>query len=352
MLEFISRSWRFSRRSLFVGVVSAALAGGAHAQSTIDAIASYTGPDRMEKLIAAAKQEGALQLYTVTPVEDVTVITKAFEAKYGIPVQIWRGSSEDVLRRAVTELKAGRHDVDVIETNGPELEALHREHLLEPIQSPLIPDIFPGAVPEHREWIGSRLNIITAAYNPDSVSEADLPKKWEDLLDPKWAGKLGIEAVAYDWLATAAKTFPSEQEGMDFFKKLMSANHPGLYNGHPLLTNDVASSEVPLALTVYLYKVAQMERDGAPIKRLSIGPAIARINGLGVARTAPHPNAAILYQDFTLTDGQKILADRQFTPTNIKIVPLPEGMEVRVINPDDALDNLAAWRDKFEHTFK
>jgi iron(III) transport system substrate-binding protein len=83
-----------------------------------------------------------------------------------------------------------------------------------------------------------------------------------------------------------------------------------------------------------------------------IGPAIARINGLGVARTAPHPNAAILYQDFTLTEGQKILAERQFTPTNIRIAPLPEGMQVKVINQDAALDNLGDWRGEFEKTFK
>jgi iron(III) transport system substrate-binding protein len=353
MPEFMKNVQRLWRCGMLLGTIAAAaLATGAHAQPSIDQIAGYTGADRMDKLVAAAKQEGALTLYTVTPVEDVTVITKAFEAKYGIPVTLWRGSSEDVLRRAVGELKAGRHDVDVIETNGPELEALHREKLLQPIQSPLFADIFRDAVPPHHEWIGSRLNIITAAYNTNAVSEADLPKTWEELLDPKWAGKLGVEAVAYDWLATAAGTFPSKEKGMEFFRKLSQTDHPGLYNGHPLLTNLVVSSEVPLGLTVYLYKVAQMEKDGAPIKRFMIGPAIARINGLGVARTAPHPNAAILYQDFTLTEGQKILAERQFTPTNIKIAPLPEGMQVKVINPDAALDNLGDWRGEFEKTFK
>lgn len=332
-------------------LVGAFLATSAMAQ-TIDEASSYNGPDRLEKLVAAAKAEGALTLYTATPVEDVTAMTEAFTAKYDIPVTIWRGSSEDVLRRAVTEIKAGRHDADLIETNGPELEALHRENILQPVSSPIIPDIFEGAVPAHKEWVGSRLNIITAAYNTDLVSEADVPNAWSDLLDPKWKGKVGLEAEAYDWLATVNASFPSEKEGIDFFTRLADTNGISLRKGHTLLTNLAASGEVPLALTTYLYKVDQMNKDGAPIKSLQLGPSVARVNGLGIAKTAKHPNAAILFQDFTLTDGQKILAERGFTPTNIKIAPLPTSLDVKVVDGAAMLDKLAEWRDTFEKAVK
>jgi iron(III) transport system substrate-binding protein len=257
-----------------------------------------------------------------------------------------------VLRRAVTEIKAGRHDADVIETNGPELEALHREKILQPISSPVTSDILENAVPSHKEWVGSRLNIITAAYNTNLIAEKDVPKAWTDLLDPKWKGKIGLEAEAYDWLATVNASFPNEKGGLDFFTKLADANGMSLRKGHTLLTNLTASGEVPLALTTYLYKVDQMAKDGAPIKRLKLGPSVARINGLGVSKTAKHPNAAILFQEFTLTDGQKILAERGFTPTNTKIAPLPKELDVKVVNGAAMLDSLAQWRRDFDAAFK
>jgi iron(III) transport system substrate-binding protein len=342
---------RLTRLSMSAALIGAVFAGQVMAQ-TIEEVAAYAGTDRMDRLAEAAKKEGTLMLYTATPVEDVTAMTDAFTAKYGIPVTVWRGSSEDVLRRAVTEIKAGRYDVDVIETNGPELEALHREKILQAVTSPVTPDIFPGAAPAHKEWVGSRLNIITAAYNTNIIAQADVPKAWADLLDPKWKGKIGLEAEAYDWLATVNASFPSEQEGIDFFTKLADTNGISLRKGHTLLTNLTASGEVPLALTTYLYKVDQMHKDGAPVEWLSLGPSVARVNGLGVVKTAAHPNAAILFQDFTLTEGQKILAERGFTPTNIRIAPLPKDLDIRVVDGAAMLDQLPKWRETFNAVVK
>jgi iron(III) transport system substrate-binding protein len=255
-----------ARRALAIGLLATMAAGPALAQSVAE-VAAYGGADRMEKLVAAAKKEGKLTLYTATPVDDVNQVIAAFTAKYGIPVTIWRGSSEDVLRRSVTEIKAGRNEVDVIETNGPELEALHREKILQAVNSPIVSEIFPGAVPAHKEWIGSRLNIITASYNTDAVKPADVPKTWNDLLDPKWNGKIGVESEAYDWLATVIQSFPSKEEGLAFFKKLAKTNHPSLHKGHPQLANMTASGEKPITLQIYLYRALQLEKEGAPMSR-------------------------------------------------------------------------------------
>jgi iron(III) transport system substrate-binding protein len=336
------------RRTLLIGVVGSLLVGPALAQSSLADIAKYDGADRMERLIEAAKAEGTLTLYTATPVEDVTAITDAFTAKYGIPVVTWRGSSEDVLRRAVAETQAGRYDADVIETNGPELEALHRENILQALASQVQADIFPGAVPEHREWVGSRLNIITAAYNTNLVEKADVPTTWQDLLKPEWKGRLAIEAEAFDWLATVVDSFPTEEEGIALFTELSKTNGLSRRKGHTLLANMTVSGEVPLALTTYQYKTEQLKADGAPIDWFALEPSVARINGLGVSRTAKHPNAAVLYYEFTLNDAQQILVDRGFTPTNIAIAPLPEGFDIQVVDPAAMLDELADWRVTFE----
>src|SRR5689334_24509696 len=88
-------------------------------------IATYQGADRQQRLLEGAKKEGTLTIYSSATVEDMGALTAAFEKKYGIKTNLWRASSEDVLQRAVVENRGQRYDVDVFETNGSEMEALH-----------------------------------------------------------------------------------------------------------------------------------------------------------------------------------------------------------------------------------
>lgn len=340
---------RLAWQAALAGMMGLALAGPAAAQDGAAAgVAGYDGPDRMEKLAAAAREEGSLMIYTSAPVEDMQALIDPFEAKYGVKVEVWRGSSEATLQRAVTETRAGRYDVDLIETNGPELEALYREQILQPIKSPTLVQLLPSAVPAHGAWIGTRLNVITAAYNTNLVGAAEVPKAWEDLLKPEWKSRLGIEAEDFDWMATVAASFAKEEDGIAFFRKLGESNGYSVRKGHTLLTNLVASGEVPFALTVYQYKAAQLKEKGAPVDWLAIPPAAARVNGVGLSRTAPHPNAAVLFVEFELTEGQKILAERGFTPTNIKVQPLPADLEISVIDSAKMLDESQKWRDLYQ----
>ncbi|WP_271893984.1 ABC transporter substrate-binding protein [Candidatus Phyllobacterium onerii] len=318
------------------------------AQTSIAELAAYDGADRMQKLIDGAKQEGTLTIYTSAPVDDMTALTSAFTEKYGVKVEVWRGSSEDVLQRGVAETRAGRYTADILETNGPELEALTRENILQPVSSPTFNQILPSALFEHRSWIGTRLNVITSAYNTNLVQAADVPKTWTDFLNPAFKGKLGIEAEDFDWLAAVVKNFPSEAEGIDFFKKLAATNGLSVRKGHTLLTNLTASGEVPMSMTVYQYKAQQLKQDGAPIEWFGIAPIPARVNGIGVSRHSTHPHAALLFYEFELTDAQSILAKRGFTPTNISLFPLPENLKLSVIDSKIVLDEGKKWRNVFD----
>ena len=95
--------------------------------------ATYMGVDREKVLVEGAKREGALSIYASMPVEDMTALTTAFEKKYGIKPTTWRGGSEELRQRVTTEARAGRFTVDIIDTNGVELEAPQREKLLQPV---------------------------------------------------------------------------------------------------------------------------------------------------------------------------------------------------------------------------
>ncbi len=87
--------------------------------------------------------------------------------------------------------------------------------------------------------------------------------------------------------------------------------------------------------------MVQLKNRGAPIDWLAIPPVIARFEGAGVARHAPHPNAAVLYIDFMLTDAQDLLGKRDFFPANRKVKPLPAEMALTFLDAAKALDQNA-----------
>jgi iron(III) transport system substrate-binding protein len=330
----------------FVGLLtvpgpSRALAQGA----SLAELALYSGPDRTQRLVAGAKREGTVTVYTSLTVDDMKVFGGAFEKKYGIKLQLWRSSSEDILQRAVVEARGGRFDVDAIETSAAEMESLHREKLLQEVKSPHIADLSPAALLPHREWIGDRLNFITSAYNSNLIKPADLPKTYDDLIDPKWNGRLGIEADDSIWFG-ALVTALGEEKGLRLFRDMVRANGLSLRKGHTLLSNLVVSGEVPFTLTAYQYKVEQLKKSGAPIEWHVIPPGISRFLGTGVMRRAPHPNAAILFLDFMLSDAQRLLLDRDFTPTNMKVKPLETPF--KVIDPAQMLDEGAKWSKLYD----
>lgn len=306
-------------------------------------IATYTGADRMQRLIEGAKKEGEITIYTSAPSDDMMALTAAFEKKYGIKAKVWRASSEKVLGRGITEARGNRFDADVYETNGPELEALHREKLLQLVKSPSLGDLVPQAILPHGEWVSTRINIFTAAYNTNLIKKEDLPKTYQDLLNPKWKGKLGIEAEDADWFAGVVADI-GEVAGLKLFRDIVAANGLSVRKGHTLLTNLVASGEVPIALTIYNYKAEQLKNKGAPIDWFVIGKnAIARPNGIGVARKSPHPHAAVLFYEFCITDAQQIFQQRDFVPTSKKIDTALTKIPLKFVDVKTSLDDDAKW---------
>jgi iron(III) transport system substrate-binding protein len=331
-------------------LLCAALTGLAAAAPVSD-IALYDGPDRTERLIEGARKEGSLNLYTSLTVEDMAALNGAFEARYGIKVRMWRATSDKLLQRVLAEAQAGRHELDIVETNAPPLESLHREALLQEVRSPHHAALIPAALPAHRQWVGARLNVFVQAYNTRLVSRAELPRSYADLLHPRWKGRLGIEAADEDWFA-AVVTELGEAEGLGMFRKLVAANGVSVRRGHTLLTQLVASGEVPLALTVYNFTAEQLKRKGAPLDWFVIPPAIARANGLALARRAPHPHAALLYYDFMISEeGQRILEQRGFVPARRSLQGALAGQPLRIVDPVLMLDQAEKWAKLYESIF-
>ena len=329
---------------LIMGVSQVVLA----ADMSVDALANYEGPDRSQRLLEGAKKESTLNLYTSLTVEDMSVLNAAFEKTYGIKVRMWRASCDKVLQRVLAEHQAGRAEVDIIECNAPPLEAMHREGVLQAVRSPWQNELIAAAVPTHREWVGTRLNVFVQAYNTTLVKKDELPKTYADLLNPRWKGRLSIEATDDDWFANVVRGL-GEDTGLKLFRDIVAKNGLSVRRGHTLLTNLVASGEVPFALTVYNFTAEQVKQKGAPFDWFVLSPAIARANGVALAKRSPHPHAALLYYDFMIGDeGQQILFRRDFVPTSRKIdTPLNRGPLV-IIDPRLVLDESAKWAKLYD----
>ncbi len=318
-----------------------------HAQTPL---ATYEGADRLARLVEAAKKEGALTLYTTIAEKDLPTLVKPFETKYGIKVTVWRAGTDKVLQRTLAEAAAKRDEVDVVHFGSPEMEALSREKVLQAVKSPTYKLLAPGSVPAHQQWAATLLSVWVQAYNTNSVKKEDLPKTYADLLDPKWKGKLGVEAKNQDWFQTVVDLMGGQDKGLKFFNELVAKNGISPRAGHTLLTNMVVSGEVPMALTVYNYMPEQAKKKGAPIEWFVIEPAIARSNAIGVALRAKHPHAALLFHEYMLTDAQALMVSIDYVPTNTTVPSPLKGVKVLITDPIRSLDEAEKWGKLYDDT--
>jgi iron(III) transport system substrate-binding protein len=301
-------------------------------------------------LVDRAKRDGSLTLYTSLAPTESKPLADAFERKYGIRVQLWRGLSDEVVQRAITEAKGRRYAVDVIETNGPEMEMIAREKLLGELRSAYLTDLPATAIPAHRTWFPDRMNFFVVGYNTAKVKRAEIPSTYEGFADAKWKGRIALEATDSEWMATLIKTTPGNK-GADLVRKI-AALQPALRKGHVLLASLVAAGDVPVGLAMYNSNIETLKRKGAPIDYVPVQPVVARPQGIGVARNAPHPNAAALFAEFVLSpEGQQLFESMGRVPASTKIKSEFNDFPFVVIDPVTVLDEATKWDKQWNELF-
>src|SRR5262249_21865526 len=149
--------------SLAAVIAPALLGASAMAQPRDTSIYLYKGADRDQRLVEAAKKEGTVTFYTSMQTPESGPLSQAFEKKYGIKVQLWRATSDQVVQRAITEARGNRNTFDVVETNAPEVEALAREQVVAEYNTAHIGDLPAWAVPPHHKWYSDRANLWVVA---------------------------------------------------------------------------------------------------------------------------------------------------------------------------------------------
>lgn len=277
---------------------------------------------REAKLAQLAAQEGQVSVYTSLSKLVVDPLTKAWTAAYpDVKLNLYRGSSEDVTARFLSESSAGTHGADLVESNGTTMLIFqHKKTLLVPYRgSP-----FARQIPKDYRFdtfTADRVEKFIVAWNTKLVS--DPPKSFQDLADPKWKGKLSMEPTDNDWYAGMYQYFTEVAKPkltgaqVDALFKKIAANSQ-LINGHTNQATALAAGQVQVVVTGHAQAMEQLQAKKAPIAFSPfVAPVLERPQGIGISYLAPHPAAALLFYDWLLSgQGQKVLQQNGVEPSN------------------------------------
>ncbi len=255
-----------------------------------------------QETIEGAKREGEVIWYGGGSSEIDESINRRFMKKYPfIQAKKFRIQSQKLLVRFEAESRAGKHMADIVRTTDWYIDIFKKKNLLLKYDSPerkFFPDEFKDRA---GHYTALYLFLHAAAYNTKLVTKSDLPRSHDDLLDPRWKGKLGLEDGAYVWFVNLLK-IKGQKPGMEFMKKL-ARQEVNIRSGTTLLANLVAAGEIPLAIDLYAYQIERAKKSGAPVDWVAFEPAIVHTVLAGINKNAPHPNAARLFNGLSPFGG-------------------------------------------------
>jgi iron(III) transport system substrate-binding protein len=273
-------------------------------------------------LVEKAKEEGKLVAYLAMNAAGAVTVQATFEKKFPqIKVDLVRAGAPAMLQRVLTEYRGGKIFADVVLGFGFIHYELGQLKLLARYESPERPNYVAQFKDKDGFWTNVIPIVHTIAYNPKMLQPAELPVRYTDLLLPKWKGKAGMNSNNIMFLA-AMMTHFGKEDGMDFLQKL-AAQAPQVRGGGTLLTTLVAAGEFPLAFSINENNVENFKLKGAPIDWVRVAdPLYGELVPIGIMAGAPHPNAARLFVDYTLSrEGQELFRNLGKVPARNDVVP-------------------------------
>lgn len=338
--------------SLIVAVTLFALGMAPSAQAQVS-------PD----LIAAAKKEGRVSFYTPLIVDQVVrPLAAAFRAKYGIQVDFSRLDSNLVILKVLQEYRAGRGTADVF-TTSLGIEELIAAGAIRQFHAEAANGLPAQFKDRNGFWVANRIYILGPAVNTNLVPLADRPKGFDDLLAPKWAGKIA-------WRPNNLTGGPGfignvllsmgEEKGMDYLKKLAGQKPAALQISDRAVLDQVVAGEYPIALSISNHNVGISRKEGAPVAWLPFEPAMVLTDQMGLTKLGPHPNAALLFVEFTLSrEGQIVFQQAGYVPSSPNVPPLdPElspatgHFKANIVSPEIVEKNRRHWDEVYRQLFR
>ena len=289
------------------GLIALALAAGAaHAEAPAPSPVTPA-------LIEAARKEGKVVWYTSVDVRAAERIARAFEAKYpGVAVQVERSGAERNFQRLAQEYGSGIKVADAIESSDASHFIVWKK---QGWLAPYVPeDVAKHWPAEHKDPDGTyatwRATFACVGYNTKLVKPEDVPKSYADLLDPKWAGKMVKAHPGYSGTILTATFAIARDIGWEFFEKLAKQRVMQVQSAADP-PKKLAAGERQVMADGSEAMLHQVKEEGNPIAPIYPTEGTPAITGpAGVAKDAPHPNAARLYVSFLLSvEGQQLVVD-------------------------------------------
>jgi iron(III) transport system substrate-binding protein len=303
-------------------------------------------------LIEGAKKEGQMVFYTSVETEFARALTAAFEAKYPfIKTDIYRSTHAKILSRMNVERKTGTYIADAVSVGEFETYHMQKMGFIAPYKSPSAAAYPEGFKDPDGYWADLYDNLIVTAYNTSRVKRDELPRRYEDLLHPRWKGRMVFDENEDRWFANMLYLM-GEKKGMDLMQGL-ARQQIAIRAGRSMVTQLLGAGEYDLQIVSYWYKPYLMKKQGAPVDWLSLEPAFVALHPISIVNRAPHPNAARLFIDFVLSEeGQKIFVQRGRESARIGMKP--EGYPGRLqVFPSrvQLAEKLADYNRRFETMF-
>ncbi|HWP59266.1 MAG TPA: extracellular solute-binding protein [Candidatus Acidoferrales bacterium] len=299
-----------------------------------------------------AKEERKIVLYHTTTVPDTQKIIEGFKKKYPfLDVETYRATGEKLLQKIVTEVKGGRHPADVYVLSALQTWMLKDMGLLAPYASAEREKVAPALKDKQGYWTGVYWNLEVLGYNTKLVLPGQVPAKWEDLLQPRWKGQIGLEEEDVQWYASILQLM-GEEKGKDFMRRL-AKQQPQIRAGHTLLVQLLTAGEFALGPTTRAQSAEQMKDKGAPIDWTAIEPLAPNPPvSVSLPKSAARPSAAKLFVDFILSrEGQTIVYELKRSPTRTDLSqPVPRVAKVKLMEVDH--DRLAKNYNRYAQEFR
>jgi iron(III) transport system substrate-binding protein len=306
-------------------------------------------------LVAAAKGEGSLIVYSSTNEQEGLPLFKIFEQATGIKVEYVRNADSPLMARAAIEYRANQKAWDLFHTTT--VNKLPPQMLAQ-FEVPEVRNIAPEARDPGKRWYGVYANYNSPAYNTQKVKASELPKTYEDFAKRKeWAGKVAIDTGDNVWLK-AMFDYYGEQKGTQLIKDIVATLQPVVTDGHLAMARAVGAGEYALALNQFVNLSENVKIAGGPIEVFPLDPVALFFGEVGISALSPHSNAARLAANFILSqEAQAFLAKFGRIPTREDVASNPPGIvelmqSRKVVTELLTPDEERKWQRSFDMLFK
>jgi len=279
--------------------------------------------------LAHAEDPVTLTLYNGQHEATGKAVAAAFEKKTGIKVLIRKGGGGQLANQIAEE--GERSPADIIYTEeAPPLIKLGSQGLLAKVDDSTLKQIDAKFSDDNGNWIGITSRVRVLAYNPDLVSEAELPKSVLEVADPEWAGKIAFVPSSGEFLGqTAAVIRLNGREAAEEWLTGLKA-FGSTYTNNVIAMKAVENGEVGAALVNSYYWTALKKEKGELKSKLHYfadGDAggLSSVSGAAVVKASKHPKEAQQFLAFMISEeGQKaVLTQSAEYPVNPKVAADP-----------------------------